>query len=95
MTATRRAVLKHRRNLKKRGILRVEVQASPADAGLLRSTARVLRSNSADAARVRRLLREALGPEVGSVDLKQLIESAPLEGIDLTRSKDLPRDVEL
>ena len=95
MTATRRAVLKHRRSLKKRGILRVEVQASPADAGLLRSTARVLRSNSTEAARVRRLLREALGPEVEGVDLKELLESAPLEGIDLTRRKDLPRDVEL
>jgi hypothetical protein len=29
------------------------------------------------------------------MDLKQLLESAPLEGIDLTRRKDLPRDVEL
>jgi hypothetical protein len=95
VTATRRAVLKHRRNLKRRGILRVEVQASPADAGLLRSAARVLSSNSADAARVRRLLREALGPELGALDLKELIESAPLEGIDLTRRKDLPRDVAL
>jgi hypothetical protein len=95
VTATRRAVRKHRRNLKKRGILRVEVQASPADAGLLRSAARVLSSNSADAARLRRLLREALGPEFEALDLKELIESAPLEGIDLTRRKDLPRDVEL
>ena len=95
VTATRRAVRKHRRNLKKRGILRVEVQASPADAGLLRSAARVLAGNSADAARVRRLLREELGPELEALDLKELIESAPLEGIDLTRRRDLPRDVEL
>jgi hypothetical protein len=95
VTASRRGVLKHRRNLKKRGLLRVEVQASSADAGLLRSTARVLLSNSAEAARVRRLLREALGPEVGAVDLKELLESAPLEGTDLSRRKNLPRDVEL
>ncbi len=33
--------------------------------------------------------------EAAAVDLKALIESAPLEGIDLTRRKDLPRDVEL
>lgn len=95
MPDTRNAVRKHRRNLKKRGLQRVEVQASGDDAGLLRSTARVLRTDSAQAARLRRVLREALGPEVGEMDLKQLIESAPLEDVDLTRRKDLPRDVEL
>lgn len=89
------AVRKHRRSLEKRGLRRVEGQASPDDADLLRSTARVLRANSAEAARVRRVLREALAPELEGMDLKQLLESAPLEGIDLTRRKDLPRDVEL
>lgn len=95
MPDTENAVRKHRRSLKKRGLRRVEVQASPDDADLLRSTARALRGNSAEAARVRRVLREALAPEFEGLDLKQLLESAPLEGIDLTRRKDLPRDVEL
>lgn len=95
MPDTENAVRKHRKSLKKRGLRRVEVQASPDDADLLRSTARALRGNSAEAARVRRVLREALTPEFEGMDLKQLLESAPLEGIDLTRQKDLPRDVEL
>jgi hypothetical protein len=92
---TQRAVVKHRRNLKKRGLQRVEVQASAADAELLRSTARVLRTDSAEAARVRRLLRETIWPDYSGMNLKELIEAAPLEGVDLTRRKDLPRDIEL
>lgn len=88
-------VRKHRRSLQQRGLLRIEVQATPDDAGLLRSTARALRSDTAEAARVRRALREALAPELGGMDLKTLLESAPLEGVDLTRRKDLPRKVEL
>lgn len=95
MSDTARAVRKHRRNLQHRGLLRVEVQASAEDASLLRSTARALRGESAQAARIRRVLHEELGPEIGSLDLKQLLEAAPLEGIDLTRRKDHPRDVEL
>lgn len=95
MQDTKSAVLKHRRSLKERGLQRVEVQASPDDAALLRSTARVLRGDTAEAARVRRLLREALGPAIGGMDLKELVESAPLEGVDLTRRADRPRDVEL
>lgn len=95
MADSRSAVRKYRKNLKKRGLVRVEVQASPDDARLLRSVARVLCDDSAEAARVRRLLREALGPRVGGESLKELLESASLEGIELTRRKDRPRDVEL
>lgn len=95
MPETGNAVREYRRRQKERGLLRVEVQASEPDAGLLRSTARLLRSGSAEAARVRRLLREVLGPETEGTGLKELLEAAPLEGVDLSRRSDRPRDVEL
>jgi hypothetical protein len=81
--------------LRKIETLRLEVEASPADADLLRAAARALRGGSAGAARLRRVLREALAPEFDGMNLKELLESAPLDNIDLTRRKDLPRDVEL
>ena len=46
------------------------------------------------AAAARALLRERFAPETAA-DLKVLLASAPLEGIDLERSNDTGRPVEL
>jgi hypothetical protein len=81
--------------MKERDLLAIQLEASPSDAVLLRSAAKALREDPATAARLRRLLSEALAPERGGMDLKELLESAPLEGVDLTRRKDLPRAVDL
>lgn len=39
--------------------------------------------------------REPQGPRRRPENLKEILESAPLEGVDLTRHKDLPRDIDL
>lgn len=72
--------------------LRIELEASPSDAGLLRSAVEVLREDSEAARRLRRLLREALSFESSASNLEELLESAPLEAVDLPRRKDDPRD---
>ncbi len=92
--AQKRAVHNHRRRLKEKGILRVEVQASEADKALLQKVASLLRGDPARAAEARTRLLQILGeePKPGP---KSLLESAPLEGIDLTRVRDLGRNVKL
>ena len=78
---------------KRRGMVRIEVQARKEDAALLRSVARAL-CDPAREAEARRLLRARFGsPE--AVGLKALLASAPLEGIELDRPRDLGRPVDL
>ena len=61
---------------------------------LIQKVASLLRGDPARAAEARKRLLQILGEEPQS-GLKALLESAPLEGIDLTRIRDLGRDVEL
>lgn len=72
----------------------MEVQASEADKALIRKVANLLRGDPARAAEIRVRLRRVIGEEP-KPGLKALLASAPLEGIDLTRDRDLGRDVEL
>jgi hypothetical protein len=83
----------HRRRLKRRGVVRVEVQVRKQDAALVRGVADAL-SDPAREAEARALLRERFGAGKAS-GLKALLAAAPLEGIDLTRKRDLGRDVVL
>ncbi len=92
--AQKRAVHNHRRRLREKGLFRVEVQASEADKALIQKVAKLLRGDPDRAAETRRRLLQILG-EVPPPGLKALLESAPLEGVDLTRIRDLGRDVEL
>ncbi len=78
---------------KQRGMVRVEVQARKEDAGLLRSVARAL-ADPAREADARRLLSAHFGAP-DAVGLKALLASAPLEGIELDRPRDLGRPVDL
>lgn len=91
-TAQIRALNSHRRRLKERGLSRIEVQARPDDAELLRALAGRLREG-APADELRQGLKELLATTRPS--LKALLAAAPLEGLELERSRDLPRDVEL
>ena len=92
-TSQRRAVARHRARLGQRGIVRLEVQVHRQDVALVRGLVGAL-ADPQRAAAARALLRERFAPEF-AVDLKALLASAPLEGIDLKRSDDSGRPVEL
>ncbi|HEY1472962.1 MAG TPA: hypothetical protein VGF53_02640 [Pseudolabrys sp.] len=83
----------YRRRLKQRGVVRVEVHVRRNDAALLRGVARAL-SDPAVEAETRALLRERFGV-AKSDGLKELLASAPLEGINMIRKRDVGRKVEL
>jgi hypothetical protein len=85
------ALAEHRRRQRARGMQRLEVQVRGEDAPLLRAAAAAL-ADPARVAEARALLRR-LAPAPG---LKALIEAAPpLDDLDLERSRDTGRPVEL
>ena len=84
----------HRERLKKHGLMRVEVQVSVEDAALIRRAAQSLRGEAEAAAQLRVQLLSLLGARK-EPGLKKLLAAAPLEDIDLTRSQDPGRAVEL
>ena len=65
---------------------------SKHDAALVRDVAHVLSDPARESEA--RLLRERFGGSKAS-GLKALLAAAPLEGIDLTRERDLGRDIPL
>jgi len=85
------ALAEHRRRLKRHGMVRLEVKVRKEDAALLRNVANAL-VDPARELQARALLREKFGPAEAE-GLKALLSAAPLEGIDLTRERDLGRDV--
>jgi len=85
-------VAEHRRRLKQRGLVRIEVRAPKEDAGLLRDIAGAL-ADPARAVQTRRLLHEHFNPYAG-MSFKELLAAAPLEGVDLERSRDAARDID-
>ena len=87
------ALAEHRKRLRNRGLQRLEVQVRGEDAPLLRAVVAAL-ADPGQAAEARALLLRRFSP--GPVrSLKNLIESAPLDGIDLDRQRDMGRAVEL
>lgn len=84
---------KHRAQMQRRGFVRVEVNVRKEDASLVRHVASAL-SDPLRQADARRLLRQRF-VEMPKVSLKALLASAPLDGIDLDRSPDPGRDVDL
>lgn len=93
-TTRKKAVQAYRQRLKERGWMRLEVQTSKEDAPLIRQVTHVLRSDPVRAAQLRKHLRHLVGP-TPQADLKALLASAPLEGIDLSRQQDMGREVNL
>ncbi len=94
--AQRKAVTKHRKRLKQRGLVRVEVASPETDVGLIREVARALRGEPTRAAKARERLRAALGPEPTPNLLELLADAADVDLDEyLTRSRDLGRDTAL
>jgi hypothetical protein len=83
----------HRARLARRGFVRVEVNVRKEDACLVRGVAAAL-SDPLRQTEARSLLRQRFvnPPKIG---LKALLASAPLDGIDLDRSRDLGRESDL
>ncbi len=85
---------RHRQRLKNQGLQRIEVYVPADDAALIKGLAKVLCGDSAKAERLRRVL--GADAEEGSASgLKELLASAPLDGIELVRSRDHGRDLDL
>jgi hypothetical protein len=87
------SLAKHRARLVRQGFVRIEVNVSKQDAVLVRRVASAL-SDPSRQAEARLLLRQRF-VEPPKVSLKALLASAPLDGINLERSRDLGRDVDL
>ena len=83
----------HRARMARRGFVRVEVNVNKDDASLVRHVAAALVDPARQIA-ARRLLRQRFA-EPPKVSLKTLLASAPLDRIELERSPDLGRDVDL
>jgi len=88
-------VAKHRQKQSQKGLVRVEIQASNADAALLREVASALRSGSRRAAEVRSSLRRSLRPSASLFDLLSLDIDDELMKEALERSRDTGRKVKL
>lgn len=73
--------------------MRVEVNVRKEDASLVRQVAAAL-SDPARQAEARQVLRRRF-VQTPPLSLKALLASAPLDGIDLDRSPDLGRKVDL
>ncbi|MCY3879860.1 MAG: hypothetical protein OXF74_11865 [Rhodobacteraceae bacterium] len=72
------------------GFVRIEIQVRKDDVALVRNVARALVDPQREA-NTRATLREKIaGPRPGGI--KELLASAPLEGIPLERPRDLGRD---
>jgi hypothetical protein len=89
----RKALITYRRRLKRRGVVRLEVHVRKDDAALVRGVVTALADPEREG-EARALLRERFGSGKSN-GLKALLASAPLEGIDLSRKRDLGRDVRL
>lgn len=83
----------YRQRMKRRGVVRVEVQVRKEDAALVRGVASAL-ADPAREADARALLRQRF-TERRSQGLKALLAAAPLEGVDLERSRDTGRAIDL
>jgi len=83
----------HRERKERQGFVRVEVSVRREDASLVRRVASAL-SDPSRQAEARSLLRRRFA-EPPKVSLKALLASAPLEGVDLERSPDFGREIDL
>jgi len=93
MQNTRKAAITaYRERRKRQGVVRLEMQVRREDAPLLRNVASALSDPAR--AEVRALLRARFASPK-SRSLKELLADVPLDGIDLDRSDDLGREVEL
>ncbi|MCC7346659.1 MAG: hypothetical protein IT538_04605 [Variibacter sp.] len=91
--ARKSPVSDYRRRIKREGYVRLEVLVRKDDAELVRNLVQAM----ADPAR-RAIVKDTLVSLIQKRprrDLKALLASAPLEGIDLTRERDFGREIDL
>jgi hypothetical protein len=94
-SAQKKAVERHRKRQQQEGIIRMEINIPEADRELLRKAAENLRAGGMLAEQTRTALSAIINPGSG-MSLKQLIENAPpLDMLDLERSTETGRDIEL
>ena len=93
VNARRQAVAEHRKRLKSRGLVRIELRAPAQDAALLREIAAAL-ADSERGARTRIALNELFAMHRAR-NFKEFLAAAPLEGLDLERNRDTGRQVDL
>lgn len=89
-----KAVKDYRNRQKEKGIVRMEVSVPDADRALIRQTAANLRSGGDIAEQTRAAIRSVINPYAG-MNFKQLLEAAPIEGLEIERSKETARDIDL
>jgi len=94
----KRALKNYRKRISARGLARFEVQGLQGDRELIRSLAKQLAKNDAEAQRLRDTVRQGIkkiGPTKGGV-LRALLRS-PLVGADLDLRREFvpPRDIDL
>ena len=87
------ALTAHRKRLRSRGLQRLEVQVRGDDAALVKAVAAAL-ADPERAPEARALLRGRFSPAPAR-SLKDLLASAPLDGIELERARDTGRAVDL
>ncbi len=87
------SLARHRARMQRQGLVRVEVNVRKEDASLVRRVAAAL-SDPSRQVEARMLLRQRFA-EPSKVSLKALLASAPLDGIELDRNRDLGRVVDL
>ena len=90
----KKAVQKHRSRQAKKGFVRMEVSVPESDRDLIRQTAANLRAGGDIAEQTRVVLSSVLNPYEG-MNLKELFDAAPLGELDLERSKETWRDIDL
>ena len=83
-------VTQWRKRRQRQGFVRVEIQVRKEDAALVRDVATALVDPERET-ETRAILREKIAAPP-SDGLKELLASAPLEGIDLDRPRDFGRD---
>jgi outer membrane protein TolC len=97
-TAQKRALRNYRTRLAKRGMARFEVLGLDADRELIRSLAKRLAEDDADAARIRAAVSQTIGgepPKKGGI--LAALRRSPLvgAGLDVARSREAGRKIDL
>ena len=92
--AQKKAVSRFRKRQQHKGVVRVEISVPESDRELLKKAAANLRAGGKVAEHTRAALRSVLNSYEG-LALKRLLECAPLEGVELKRSRETAKDIEL
>lgn len=93
-TPQNKAVTSYRERQREKGLVRMELNVPDADRELIRRTAANLRAGGDLAEKTRIALLTVINPYEG-MNLKELLEAAPIEELDLERSKESWRDIDL